>query len=257
MWQHLGPVPTYAVFYHLGILCHFVIGWLLARRLGLRRRVWIVLGVCYLLGMTVGATVLFDIQHDMFSFRALVSVDHYMQGGLWGGPLGYLALAVPSALLLARPKRAAVDLAVLTLPIPMILAKVGCLMNGCCYGKSASIFWAITFPEHEEGPVPKGIPLHPTQVYEMLVLAIILAVFVKLDRRRWQGTMLLWFLALYGPGRALTEVFRGDLHEEVAVGPVSLSQLICVSVACVSITLLCVFYHRIVQSATHSPAARC
>lgn len=43
--------------------------------------------------------------------------------------------------------------------------------------------------------------------------------------------MLLWFLALYGAGRAATEFFRGDFDHHLYIGPLTLSQLICLIAA--------------------------
>jgi prolipoprotein diacylglyceryltransferase len=76
----------------------------------------------------------------------------------------------------------------------------------------------------------------------MLVLVCILVVFKVLKYERWRGTMLLWFLSIYGLGRAVVEIWRGDLHERAAIGPVSLSQLVCVVVAFVSIVMLYFWY---------------
>ncbi len=237
MWPRIGPVPTYGVLYILSILSHFLVCYLIARRLGLRHRVWIVVGVCYMIGMTVGAKVLYDIQRAQFELRAMLSIGHYMQEGLWGGLLAYFFLAVPLVLVLAKHRRAALDLVALSIPIPWIFVKLGCLFNGCCYGKKCSMPWAITFPEGAAG-APAGIPLHPTQIYEILVVLCILVVFKVLKYERWRGTMLLWFLILYGLGRAATEIFRGDFDHHLYVGPLTLSQLICLVAAGVSIILL-------------------
>ncbi|MHC4444967.1 MAG: prolipoprotein diacylglyceryl transferase [Planctomycetota bacterium] len=236
MYRYFGPIIAYSVFYSLAIVVHFVVGYLICRRLGLRRRVWIGLGISYLLGMTLGAKVLYDLLHHNFNLGALFTIQHYMKGGLWGGPLVYLALGLPVVLLLSKHKRPAVDLIVLTLPLPLILAKVGCLFHGCCYGRVCYLPWAIVFPVG--GGAPAGVPRHPTQVYEMLLLVCILVVFRILKSERWRGTMLLWFLAMYGLGRAFIEIWRGDLHDRFGIGPVSLSQLICVFVACISIVVL-------------------
>ena len=103
-----------------------------------------------------------------------------------------MVLALPLAWLLGKRKPAAVDLVVLPLPVPLILAKLGCLLNGCCYGQPCSMPWAITFPD--QASAPDGVPVHPTQVYEMLVLACILVAFRILRGVRWRGTMVLWFL---------------------------------------------------------------
>ena len=51
--------------------------------------------------------------------------------------------------------------------------------------------------------------------------------------------MLLWFLALYGLGRAAVEFWRGDIDHHLYIGPLTISQLICLVVAGVSILVLC------------------
>jgi len=238
MWPRLGPIPTFAILYSVGILSHYLVSCLLARRLGLRRRVWIAVSVCYNVGMIVGAKSLYDIQHAQFNLRALFSAERYLAGGLWGGLLAYLCLSVPLALILSNRKRAALDLVALSIPIPWIFIKLGCLLNGCCYGRPSSLPWAITFPQGGAG-APAGIPLHPTQIYEIVVVLCILGVFKVLSKReQWQGTMLLWFLILYGLGRAATEFWRGDADHHVYVGPLTLSQLICLAAAGVSILVL-------------------
>ena len=77
--------------------------------------------------------------------------------------------------------------------------------------------------------MPAGIPCHPTPLYEILVLVVILVVFVRLDGRRWKGTLLAWFVLLYGLGRPLTELFRATEELRVPVGPFSASQVTCLA----------------------------
>lgn len=254
MYPRIGPVPTYSILYILSILSHFLICYFIARRLGLRRRVWIVVGICYMVGMTVGAKILYDIQRAQFDFRALLSIRHYMQGGLWGGLLAYFIVAVPLVLILAKNIRAALDLVAMSIPAPWIFAKLGCLFNGCCYGKASSMPWVITFPEGARG-APAGVPLHPTQIYEILVVVCVLVVFKKLNYVRWRGAMLLWFLALYGTGRAATDFFRGDFDRQVLVGPLTLSQLICLIAAGASIILLCLWRHFVRNDILDEPTS--
>jgi phosphatidylglycerol:prolipoprotein diacylglycerol transferase len=237
MYPRIGPVPTYSIFYILSILSHFLVCYFIAKRLGLRRRVWIVVGICYMEGMIVGAKILYDIQNSQFDPRALLSIRHYVEGGVWSGLLAYFILAVPLALILAKNRRAALDLVAMSIPAPWIFAKLGCLLNGCCYGNESSLPWAITFPEGARG-APADVPFHPTQIYEILLMVFIIVVFKKLKYERWSGAMLLWFLALYGTGRAAMEFFRGDFDHHLFVGPLTLSQLICLLAAGASIILL-------------------
>jgi phosphatidylglycerol:prolipoprotein diacylglycerol transferase len=228
---------TYGVVYFAGILVHFVIAFWMARWLGLRRRVPLAVSGAYLLGMTVGAKVLYDIQSGDFATANLFSAGHYAAGGLWGGPLVYLGMAVPLALLLARSRLAALDLTALAAPVPMAIAKVACLCHGCCYGRPSRLPWAITFPDGD-GPAPAGVPLHPTQVYEMLVLVFAAVVLHRVNQPRWRGTLLLWFLTVYGIGRALSELFRGEIEPQALWGPFTQSQWLCAAASVLSIAAL-------------------
>ncbi len=77
--------------------------------------------------MIVGAKVLFDLRHDILSLSALLDAKHWMRGGMWGGLLAYLVLAVPVVSLLSRKKRAALDL--VAQAIPMITERSGTPRN--------------------------------------------------------------------------------------------------------------------------------
>ena len=80
--------------------------------------------------------------------------------------------------------------------------RIGCFLNGCCYGKVCDLPWAAQFPEVAH-------PVHPTQLYEALYdLALFFFLLSQRKRSRFEGeTGLLYFL-LYGLGRYLIEFLR-------------------------------------------------
>ena len=241
MWPRIGPIPTYGILYLLGITLHFVLSRRMAKRTGLKRRVWMAASLCYCIGMTLGAKLLYDLGHGPLDVPALVRAKHYIAGGLWGGLLAYFALAVPAVLVLSRQRPAALDLVATTIPIPWMAAKSGCLLNGCCYGQPCSLPWAITFPEGARG-APAGVPVHPSQLYEIGIMLIILFVFSRLKSDWWQGTRLPWFLTLYGFGRAATDFLRGDAEHYLLPGVVTLTQLLCTIAAVAGLVVLAYWF---------------
>jgi len=243
MWPRIGPVRTYGILYLTSIILYFVVSWRIAKRHGLKRRVWITAGICYMLGMTLGAKVLFDLRHHILDLSALFQAEHWLRGGLWGGLLAYFALAVPIVLLLSRQRLAALDLLATAIPIPWMIAKLGCLLNGCCYGRPCSLPWAIIFPEGARN-APAGVLLHPTQLYEIGIMLIVLFVFARLRSDRWRGTKLLWFLLLYGFGRAATDFFRGDAESYLYPGWLTLTQLLCIIAGVVAGLVLALLLYR-------------
>jgi phosphatidylglycerol:prolipoprotein diacylglycerol transferase len=47
------------------------------------------------------------------------------------------------------------------------IGRVGCTLNGCCYGNPSSLPWAIVYTNPStHGPI--GIPVQPTQIYEII-----------------------------------------------------------------------------------------
>jgi len=239
MWPKIGPVTSYGIFYFLGFLLHFVIGWCAAPALNLKRRWSVVVSICYVLGMIPGAKFLYHWLHVGFDPRVILSVKHYLQGGLWGGLLAYFFLVVSVALLLPRERRGLMDLAALALPIPWAVSKIGCLLNGCCSGRPCSLPWAITFPEGASVP-HAGVPVHPTQIYEIVLVALLFVLFQTLDRNVWRGTLMFWFVTVYGLGRAATDGFRGDVDRYIYVGPVTVTQGICILSAILSLVVIVV-----------------
>ncbi|MHC4471175.1 MAG: prolipoprotein diacylglyceryl transferase [Planctomycetota bacterium] len=230
-------MPTYSILYGASIVAFFWVCARQARRTGLGRRAADCLGIGYLLAMTVGAKALHDLCHGRLEITRLVDPAHYLEGGLWGGLLVYVALAAALAAVWRGRRRDVLDLAALSVPIPWMLAKSACLLGGCCYGRPSSLPWAITFPD-TGGGAPAGVTLHPTQLYDVLAMAGVLVLLSRLDRERWRGTLLLWLLALYGSGRALADAFRGDIAGQLRMGPLTLTQVLCLVAALLSVLVL-------------------
>ena len=61
------------------------------------------------------------------------------------------------------------DLIAVYLPLGYALARVGCLLNGCCYGVPSRLPWAFVIPAVD------NLPRHPTQVYAIIASLLILS----------------------------------------------------------------------------------
>jgi len=253
MWPLIGNLRTYTFVYVASMLIFLVVGLRLCRRMQLPRKAAIGLGFCYFFGMAVGARILYDLLHHRFSFGNYLNIRYYFADGMWGGPLAYLATATIAILVLGgKRRRDLLDLMALSLPIPMILAKAACFGNGCCGGEVSNMPWAMSFPVGSKAP--DGLPRHPTQLYEIIVLLVILAVFQVLDKQRWRGTFTAWFVLFYGVGRPLTELFRAPDDRVVWYGPLSSSQLVCVTASLVAAIVLLFAKHSMPRDQLPVPA---
>ena len=150
----------------------------------------------------------------------------FWAGGLtyYGGFIGAVAVAIP---LLKRDKFPfwkAADYAAIGIPIGLAFGRMGCLLAGCCFGARCELPWAMAFPgdspaseaQHDLHLLTSSrfasLPVHPTQVYESvasLVIAAICWLYVN-PRKRYDGEVFAWFLALYAGARFVIEYLRRD-----------------------------------------------
>jgi len=100
------------------------------------------------------------------------------------------------------------------------VGRLGCLLNGCCFGELCEFPWAIDF--HQPG-LPSGAR-HPTQIYAMLwELSVTLPLLFWLPKRvperfKTAGQLFLTWLFLHALGRLLMESFRDDYRGPAILG---------------------------------------
>ena len=100
------------------------------------------------------------------------------------------------------------DLIAPGLALGYAFARVGCFLNGCCYGRLTSLPWAVQF---HDPPLSTHLtpPSHPVQLYAVvanLALFGILAYFWR--RKRYDGQITGLYLILYSVHRFIAEGFR-------------------------------------------------
>lgn len=90
------------------------------------------------------------------------------------------------------------------------IGRLACFLNGDAYGLPTTLPWAVTFTD-PASMAPLGIPLHPTQLYEMgLNLILFGLLWWGRTRVRFDGQLFLLYAGGYGVIRFVVENFRGD-----------------------------------------------
>ena len=89
--------------------------------------------------------------------------------------------------------------------------RIGCFLNGCCFGKPTDCVFGIPYPAGSAPFLRYGdVPLHPVQLYEAGVNILIGLLMLVLIRKCKRGTAMAAYLAIYGVIRFADEFFRGD-----------------------------------------------
>lgn len=220
--------PAYGTLLVVGML---VAAWVSGRHgplLGLKRRDAFDLGVWLLAGGVLGAHLL----HIALAWGAYFDEGArtgLARAALLGRGLAYyggLAAAVPVIWLWSRrrglPLVEALDFVAPLGALGLAVTRVGCFLNGCCFGIPSAVPWAVTYPpgswpqarQVEVGLIAAGepsLPVHPVQLYEMAVaLGFFALLWARFPRRRWAGEVVAGFGLLYGPWRLFAETLRAD-----------------------------------------------
>ena len=146
------------------------------------------------------------------------------QGGFIGGTLAGVWFIRNKKL----PLKIFLDLVAPYIALGQSIGRIGCFLNGCCYGKSAT--WGIYFPVH-------GARLHPTQLYEIFGLLLVFFILKYMQRRPHRGGMIfVLYLCLGAIERFVVEFFRAD-HDQLWFG-LSLFQYIALGIFILGLVLL-------------------
>ena len=100
-----------------------------------------------------------------------------------------------------------------------VIGRIGCTLNGCCYGLACSLPWGTSWT-HPDSLGPATVSVHPTQVYEIILGLVVFGVLVKLRGRfKPDGSLFLIYLGLYAAWRLGIDFMREgnpfllDLHQ--------------------------------------------
>jgi len=245
-----GPIHvyTYGFFLALAFLSAIYLGGQEAQRQGLSRTSFYDLCFYAVLGALVGSRLLYVLT-ELPTFAAHpLKIFALWEGGLifHGGMVGATAAAVYYMRRHAIPWRPAFDSLAVGMPVGQALGRVGCFMAGCCYGAPSSLPWAVTFT-NPESLCPVKEQLHPSQLYEALLLMGVFGILYRLrTRKRFQGQLMLTYFALAGAVRFCTEFVRnpGDYRGPIIFANMPLTQVTALVIAVVSGVLLWWFWRR-------------
>jgi prolipoprotein diacylglyceryl transferase len=240
------PIFGYGLFLMLGFLASLGIAWHRAKRRGFSTNTVVDIGLISIVAGVVGARLAYlfiDYQPHDGGIGSPAEWFAVWQGGLTFQ--GGLFLALIADYCYLRWKKISVgemfDLYAPSLAIGVGFGRLGCLANGCCWGKPApaGTWWSMVFPidnepmqqqlwrfhdapeswarliaqlGYPEGTLPP-IPVYATQIVSAIGLFLI-ALGLLWAEKRWKnrrpGQVIVWFLFAYGIGRFIIEYYRDD-----------------------------------------------
>ena len=183
-------------------------------------------------GGLLGAKLLWVAEHlGEEPFRGLL----FSRGGMsW---FGGLAGGVGTALIVIWRQRvpivATLAAATPALAIGHAIGRIGCFLVGDDYGRPSDVPWAVAFPQ---GLPPTDVPVHPTQLYEAIALAVVAWLLIRWRRRGVPDAVVLGrYLVLAGSIRFAIEFIRVNVR---VVGPLTLAHLVSLALVIIGVAML-------------------
>jgi phosphatidylglycerol:prolipoprotein diacylglycerol transferase len=206
-------IRLYGVMIALAFIVGTLIGEREARRKGFPPGTVYDLLSFMLIAVVIGARLYYVIFSDLSWFITHpFEIIAIWKGGLslHGGMIGGLIAGIWYCRKRGLPVWKFSDVLAPSAIIGQAIGRIGCTLNGCCYGKETDLPWGLVYSDpHSSAPL--GIPLHPTQIYE-IILSLILFAGIWYSRKKvsFDGQMFLTYIMGYGIIRFFLEFFRGD-----------------------------------------------
>ncbi len=248
-----GPLTLRA--YGLMLAAAFVVGMLVsanrARNRGIDPRHIYDLSLVILLSAVIGARLF----HFVFHYEAYaITGEPFLQLlRIWDGGLmlfGGFILASIGSLIYLRVKKQPLweitDILAPAVPLGMGLTRIGCFLNGCCFGRPTDSWLGVVFPNNalaysiKTGILP-GTPVLPTQLFESAAGFAFFGLLLLVERKwkRFHGMIFGLMVALFGAWRLFIEFYRyreDDMH--ALGGLLSKNQIISIVITLVGVAII-------------------
>ena len=171
-----------------------------------------------MVGSIIGARIVYVTTYwkQEFAGQPFSEVFMVQHGGLvfYGGLIGAFAAGMGYLWWKKLPVWKIADIMAPSVALGSVFGRIGCLLNGCCYGRICHLPWAITFTNpraREFSGTPLDVPLHPTEIYDALLnLMLYLGLAWWFRRKQFDGQIISLYLIGYAVCRCIVECFRGD-----------------------------------------------
>jgi len=154
----------------------------------------------------VGSRLFFVLLNLGYFLKNPVEIFFINQGGLaWQG--GMILAAITSVVFIRlkkMPLLRTLDFVIPYAALGQAIGRIGCFLNGCCYGKE----WihGVYFPVYD-------VRLYPTQLYSAANLFVIFIVLKFWQaRNNIDGRIFAWYFILASAERFVVQFFRADYN---------------------------------------------
>lgn len=260
---HVGPVTlrSYGVLMAVAFVAGTFLALREARRLGLDEDKVVNVILVTLIASVFGARMLYVLEHLSEFRREWTSVLALWQGGLtlYGGIAAGTFAGLVAAKRMGLPVWITADALTPALALGTFFGRVGCFLNGCCYGRPTSLPWGVVFPTGSFATLEYGSqPVHPSQLYNAAAGLFLFVLFQALRGRfKVPGVMFWSFIVLFALFRIPLDLTRTYETEAVLlrIGTLDVTESQLMSLGMILFASLMILRLRRTVSLAPPPAA--
>ncbi|MBN1755238.1 prolipoprotein diacylglyceryl transferase [bacterium] len=218
---HIGPfsLRSYGLALAIGFLLGILLGMKRSPRFGIDKGFILDVSVVAVISSIVGSRFFYVIYHlDEFRGRWLDTINPVQSSGSCGlagfSMVGGIVLAIFAILIYSRyrkyPFLKVGDVIAPSFFLGAGITRIGCFLNGCCFGLPTECFMKMIFPTNSPaGSIFPNTPIHPTQLYASAAAFIILGLLILLEKKhRFYGYTFALAMMLYAIDRFVVDIFR-------------------------------------------------
>jgi phosphatidylglycerol:prolipoprotein diacylglycerol transferase len=252
MWPHLVhlggfTIPSYGVLVTLGFVAAICLAMKLASERGLPGDAFLEAANYILFAGIAGARLLFVALNWKLFRTQPQHIAAFWEGGM--SFHGGIIASMIAGLLFLRSRKLPIlpmlDAAAPAIALGYAIGRIGCLLNGCCYGGPTDLPWGLRMPL----PADPHLRYHPAQLYaSILNLGLMLLLLRAYRRPHRSGQVIALYVAGYSLYRFAVESIRSGVTAEVML--LGLTQAQVFSLVCLAAALAWWRWLR-----RHAPAA--
>ena len=255
----LGPlvIRWYGIMVALAVVALLVVTFRETKKLSISQDVILSLFLWSIIGGFVGGRLVHIIDYWSYYLANPREIVGFAGLALYGSIFGTL-IAVWICVRIKKTSFSSLagagDAVAVGAPLAQAIGRIGCTINGCCFGKPSpfnSFPGAVIYTARDTIPSQYwGVPLYPTQIYFLLWNLIVFAVIWRLrGRLKPQGSLFFLYLCLYAAGDFGLRFFR--VNEPFLLG-LQQGQVISLIILVVAVPWLIIRMRKFQRSSQHS-----
>jgi len=188
-----------------------------AKRQGITHDIYSIAFSCIAGGLIGGRLgyIIYDWPHFVANPREIIGFAGLAQSGMLVGVVVAALIYMGVTRMRFSTLLSLGDALAVGAPLGLAIARIGCTLNGCCYGQPSPFNFfplaVIYSPRDTLPPEYWGVPIYPTQIYHLLWGLIVFGIMWRLrGKLKPEGSLLFFFICIFAVGDFALRFLRAE-----------------------------------------------